>query len=79
MSAYVIAKKDREFVDTPVFRAGEDGKQEAVLVFSSMEKIRPALEAYVEEVKLNNCKLCDEPTVGELCRACEMLEDLQVI
>jgi uncharacterized protein (TIGR00269 family) len=48
-------------------------------VFSSMEKLRPALEAYVKEVKLNNCKLCDEPTVGDLCRACEMLEDLKVI
>lgn len=48
-------------------------------VFSSMEKLRPALEAYVKEVKLNKCKLCDDPTVGDLCRACEMLEDLKVI
>jgi len=48
-------------------------------VFRSMEKIRPALEAYVEDVKLNDCKLCGEPTVGDLCRACEMLQELKVI
>jgi uncharacterized protein (TIGR00269 family) len=48
-------------------------------VFRSMEKLRPALEEYVEDVKLNDCKLCGEPTVGDLCRACEMLEDLKII
>ena len=48
-------------------------------VFRSMEKIRPALEAYVEDVKLNDCKLCGEPTIGDLCRACEMLQELKVL
>ncbi len=48
-------------------------------VFRSMEKLRPALEAYFEEVKLNDCKLCGEPTVGDLCRACEMLQELKIL
>jgi len=48
-------------------------------VFRSMEKIRPALEAYVEDVKLNDCKRCGEPTVGDLCRACEMLQELKIL
>ena len=47
-------------------------------VFRSMEKIRPALEAYAKEVKLQECKLCGEPTVGDLCRACQMLQELGV-
>ena len=48
-------------------------------VFRSMEKIRPALEASAEEVKLQDCKLCGEPTVGDLCRACQMLQELCVL
>jgi uncharacterized protein (TIGR00269 family) len=48
-------------------------------VFSSIEKMRPALEAFIEETKPSDCKLCGEPAVGELCRACEMLEELKVL
>ena len=47
-------------------------------VFNSIEKIRPALEASAEEVKLRECRLCGEPTVGELCRACELLREFGV-
>jgi uncharacterized protein (TIGR00269 family) len=47
-------------------------------VFNSIEKIRPALEASAEDVKLQDCRLCGEPTVGDLCRACQMLQDLGV-
>lgn len=48
-------------------------------VFNSIEKIRPALEAFAEEVKLQDCRLCGEPTVGDLCRACQMLQELAVL
>jgi uncharacterized protein (TIGR00269 family) len=48
-------------------------------VFNSIEKIRPALEVFAEEVKLHNCKLCGEPTIGDLCRACQMLQELNVL
>jgi len=47
-------------------------------IFNSIEKIRPALEAVAKEVKLNDCKMCGEPTVGDTCRPCEMLQDLQI-
>lgn len=48
-------------------------------IYSSMEKLRPAIEATADEPKLNNCKLCGEPTVSEFCRACLMLEELRVL
>jgi uncharacterized protein (TIGR00269 family) len=48
-------------------------------VFSSMEKMRPALEAFIEETELRDCRLCGEPASGDLCRACEMLEELKVL
>jgi uncharacterized protein (TIGR00269 family) len=47
-------------------------------VFNSIEKIRPALEASADEVKLQDCRLCGEPTVGDLCRACQMLREVGV-
>jgi len=48
-------------------------------IFNSMERIRPALESFAEEVKLQNCKLCGEPTVGDLCRPCQLLQELGVL
>jgi uncharacterized protein (TIGR00269 family) len=47
-------------------------------VFHSIERIRPALEAATEKVKLQNCRLCGEPTVGDMCRACQMLQELGI-
>ena len=47
-------------------------------VFRSMERIRPALEAATKEVKLQDCRLCGEPTVGDICRACKMLKDIGI-
>jgi len=48
-------------------------------IFRSMEKIRPALEAMVEEAKIQNCRICEEPTTGELCKPCEMLQELGIL
>jgi hypothetical protein len=36
-AVYVIAKKGSDFLDTPVFHAGESGDQEAVAVFTARE------------------------------------------
>jgi uncharacterized protein (TIGR00269 family) len=47
-------------------------------VLRSMERIRPALEAMSEEVKLRECKKCGEPTGSELCKPCQMLEKLSI-
>lgn len=48
-------------------------------IYSSMEKLRPAIEASAGEPKLNNCKLCGEPTVGDVCRPCLLLEEIRVL
>lgn len=48
-------------------------------IFSSMERIRPALEAFAKEVKLHECKMCGEPTIGDLCRPCQLLQELGVL
>jgi uncharacterized protein (TIGR00269 family) len=48
-------------------------------ILRSMERISPALEAMVEEAKLQNCRKCGEPTVGELCKPCQMLQELHVL
>jgi uncharacterized protein (TIGR00269 family) len=48
-------------------------------IFKSFERIRLALEKVSEEGKLNNCKICGEPTSGNMCKACLMLEDLNIL
>ena len=48
-------------------------------VFKSVERIRPALEAMVEEARMKDCKICGEPTVGEICKPCQMLQRLFIL
>jgi len=48
-------------------------------IFKSIERIRPALEAMVEEAKMKDCKICGEPTVGEICKPCQMLQQLFIL
>lgn len=45
MSHCVIAKKNREFLDTPVFHAGPSGNEEAIAVFSNRE----SAQQYIDE------------------------------
>jgi uncharacterized protein (TIGR00269 family) len=47
-------------------------------VFRSIERIRPALEAYEKSVVLRACNVCGELTVDEICKPCEMLGQLGV-
>jgi uncharacterized protein (TIGR00269 family) len=47
-------------------------------LIKSVERIRPALEAVAEEVKLQDCRECGEPTVGEICKPCQMLRKLGI-
>jgi len=42
-------------------------------VFYALERIRPILDASTGPQKLVECKICGEPTTGEICRACEIL------
>jgi len=45
-------------------------------IFKSMEKIRPAIGKMFKKEKLGECIRCGEPTVGDMCRSCEMLLQL---
>lgn len=45
MSAYVIAKKEEELLDTPVFYAGESNAEEAIAVFTG----RDTAARYIED------------------------------
>ena len=45
MSAYIIAKKNCEILDTPVFHVGPSGKEDAVAVFSNRE----SAQQYIDE------------------------------
>lgn len=48
-------------------------------IFKSVERIRPALEAMAKEARMEDCKICGEPTVGEICRPCQMLRQLYIL
>ena len=47
-------------------------------IFRSMERIRPALEALAKQEELRECRVCGEPTVGEICKPCQMLRELHI-
>ena len=46
-------------------------------IINSYDSIKPMLEDAFRPAKLNKCKRCGEPTPGELCMACRMLEELR--
>jgi uncharacterized protein (TIGR00269 family) len=48
-------------------------------IFKSIEKIRPALEILAEKAEIQDCKMCGEPTVGEICKPCQMLRGLSIL
>ncbi len=43
-TVYVIAKKGRDFLDTPVFQAGETGEEETVALFTTRERAQQYLD-----------------------------------
>jgi uncharacterized protein (TIGR00269 family) len=69
----------RNDVRTMLNRLEEKHAGTKFAIFRSMERIRPALEAMAEEAKLQNCRKCGEPTVGELCKPCQMLQELRIL
>lgn len=48
-------------------------------IFRSIEKIRPMLETMAVMEKLKECKLCGEPTTGDICKPCQLLQELHII
>lgn len=47
-------------------------------ILRMFDKIRPHLPVKSESFELESCKICGEPSTGELCRACELLEKLNI-
>ncbi|MEM4520374.1 MAG: TIGR00269 family protein [Candidatus Bathyarchaeia archaeon] len=45
-------------------------------IFRSAEKIRGKIIEKKPEVNLRRCKICGEITVGDICQACKLLQDL---
>lgn len=49
-------------------------------IFRSIEKIRPALENLAaNDEKLGDCRFCGEPTTGDVCMPCRLLNELGVL
>jgi len=48
-------------------------------VLRSLEKIAPSVRGLAGKAGLKNCKVCGEPTVAEVCKACQSLRDLGLI
>ncbi len=68
----------RNDVRTIINRMEEKHAGTKFAIFRSVERIRPALEAMAEKAKLQNCRKCGEPTVGEICKPCQMLQELKI-
>jgi len=48
-------------------------------LYRSIEKIRESLAKRIEEIQLQSCRICGEPTTSEICQACKILADLESI
>jgi uncharacterized protein (TIGR00269 family) len=74
-----IAGSLRGDIRTMLNRLEEKHPGTKYTIFRSMEKIKPALEVELGEVDIKECKICSEPTAGETCRSCQMLQELQIL
>jgi uncharacterized protein (TIGR00269 family) len=45
-------------------------------VFKSIEKLRPAIQKTTGKNEFKNCIKCGEPATGDLCMACQMVEQV---
>jgi len=48
-------------------------------ILKAIEKIRPAIEKIGAKEELTECAKCGEPTTGEICKTCEMLQQLGML
>lgn len=46
-------------------------------IFRSAEKIRAMVKARRAEITLNRCRACGETTAGEICQACQLLQNIR--
>ncbi|MBS7634055.1 TIGR00269 family protein [Candidatus Bathyarchaeota archaeon] len=47
-------------------------------IYGSTEKIREAIRERKPKIHLNQCAVCGEPTTGEICQACQLLQKINV-
>jgi len=46
-------------------------------IMKSFEKLRDCLKNMYPQISLNLCRMCGEPTSGEICQACKLVEEIQ--
>ncbi|MCK5397321.1 MAG: TIGR00269 family protein, partial [Thermoplasmata archaeon] len=46
-------------------------------IISSYDQMIEPLRVHFPPAELNNCSKCEEPTMGEICKACELLEKVK--
>jgi len=61
-AAFVIARKGRDFLDTPIFHAGESGEAEAVALFTT----RQQAQRYLDHAGWGEADEVGELSAGEL-------------
>ncbi len=69
----------RSDIRTMLNRMEEKHPSTKFTIFRSVEKIKPALETAAERTNIQECKSCGEPTSGEICKACQMLQELAIL
>lgn len=69
----------RSDIRTMLNRMEEKHPSTKFTIFRSIEKIKPALETAAEKANIQECKSCGEPTSGETCKACQMLQELAIL
>jgi len=45
-------------------------------IYRSAERIREMMKNKIPKITLNQCKICGEPTVSEVCQACQLLQNI---
>lgn len=45
-------------------------------IYRSAERIREIIKNKIPKITLNQCKICGEPTVSEICQACQLLQNI---
>jgi uncharacterized protein (TIGR00269 family) len=69
----------RSDIRTMLNRMEEEHPSTKFTIFRSVEKIKPALVNAAEKMNIQECKSCGEPTSGEICKACQMLQELAIL
>ena len=45
-------------------------------IYRSAERLREIVRGSQSEITLNQCRICGEPTVTEICQACQLLQKI---